>query len=75
MHCGHSLTKRSGPAKGVASSIPLGASHVADGAGGRASSKLNAAAFAVGLPWLILIGVFVWIWLKLIWPRVRRKKS
>ena len=32
-------------------------------------------AFAVGLPWLILIGVFVWIWLKLIWPRVRRKKS
>ncbi|WP_321487829.1 DUF4349 domain-containing protein [uncultured Hyphomonas sp.] len=32
-------------------------------------------AFAVGLPWLILIGVFVWIWLKLIWPRVRRKKN
>ena len=32
-------------------------------------------AFAVGLPWLILIGVFVWIWLKLIWPRIRRKKS
>lgn len=32
-------------------------------------------AFAVGLPWLILIGVFVWIWLKLIWPRIRRKKG
>ena len=32
-------------------------------------------AFAVGLPWLILIGVFVWIWLKLIWPRIRRKKT
>jgi hypothetical protein len=32
-------------------------------------------AFAIGLPWLILIGVFVWIWLKLIWPRIRRKKS
>ncbi len=32
-------------------------------------------AFAVGLPWLILIGVFIWIWLKLIWPRIRRKKG
>jgi hypothetical protein len=32
-------------------------------------------AFAVGLPWLILIGVFLWLWLKLIWPRIRRKKS
>lgn len=32
-------------------------------------------AFAVGLPWLVLIGVFVWIWLKLIWPRIRRKKT
>jgi len=32
-------------------------------------------AFAVGLPWLLLIGLFVWIWLKLIWPRIRRKKS
>ena len=31
-------------------------------------------AFAVGLPWLILIGVFLWIWLKLVWPRIRRKK-
>ena len=32
-------------------------------------------AFAVGLPWLLLIGVFLWIWLKLIWPRMRRKKK
>ena len=32
-------------------------------------------AFAVGLPWLILIGVFLWMWLKLIWPRIRRKKT
>jgi uncharacterized lipoprotein YehR (DUF1307 family) len=32
-------------------------------------------AFAVGLPWLILIGVFLWLWLKLIWPRIRRKKT
>jgi Domain of unknown function (DUF4349) len=31
-------------------------------------------AFAIGLPWLLLIGFFLWIWLKLIWPRVRRKK-
>ncbi|WP_034796569.1 DUF4349 domain-containing protein [Hyphomonas beringensis] len=32
-------------------------------------------AFAVGLPWLILIGAFLWIWLKLIWPRLRKKKA
>ncbi|MEZ5953881.1 MAG: DUF4349 domain-containing protein [Hyphomonas sp.] len=32
-------------------------------------------AFAVGLPWLLLIGVFLWVWLKLIWPRIRRKKK
>ncbi|KCZ50814.1 DUF4349 domain-containing protein [Hyphomonas pacifica] len=32
-------------------------------------------AFAVGLPWLILIGVFLWVWLKLIWPRLRKKKA
>ena len=32
-------------------------------------------AFAVGLPWLALIGAFLWIWLKLIWPRIRRKKK
>lgn len=31
-------------------------------------------AFAVGLPWLILIGALLWIWLRLIWPRIRRKK-
>lgn len=31
-------------------------------------------AFAIGLPWLILLGAFLWIWLKLIWPRLRRKK-
>jgi hypothetical protein len=28
----------------------------------------------VGLPWLILIGALLWIWLRLIWPRIRRKK-
>ncbi|MGB3627312.1 MAG: DUF4349 domain-containing protein [Henriciella sp.] len=28
-------------------------------------------AFAVGLPWLLLLSVFLWIWLKLIWPRMR----
>lgn len=32
-------------------------------------------AFAIGLPWLVLLGGFLWIWLKLIWPRIRRKKS
>ena len=32
-------------------------------------------AFAVGLPWVLLLGVFLWIWLKLIWPRVRGKKK
>lgn len=31
-------------------------------------------AFAVGLPWILLIGLFLWIWLKLIWPRLRGKK-
>lgn len=31
-------------------------------------------AFAVGLPWLLLIGVLLWIWLRMIWPRIRRKK-
>ncbi len=30
--------------------------------------------FAYGLPWLLLGGVFLWIWLKLLWPRIRRKK-
>lgn len=32
-------------------------------------------AFAIGLPWLILIGLLLFIWLRLIWPRIRRKKS
>ena len=32
-------------------------------------------AFAVGLPWIALIGVFLWIWMKLIWPRIRGKKK
>lgn len=32
-------------------------------------------AFAVGLPWIALIGVFLWIWLKLIWPRLRGNKK
>lgn len=31
-------------------------------------------AFAVGLPWLLLIGLLLWIWLRMIWPRIRRKK-
>jgi hypothetical protein len=30
-------------------------------------------AFAVGLPWLLLIGLLLWIWLSLIWPRLRRR--
>ncbi len=32
-------------------------------------------AFAIGLPWILLIGAFLWIWLKLIWPRLRGKKK
>lgn len=32
-------------------------------------------AFAVGLPWVFLLGAFLWIWLKLIWPRLRGKKN
>ncbi len=31
-------------------------------------------AFAVGLPWLLLLGALLWIWLRLIWPRIRKKK-
>ena len=31
-------------------------------------------AFAIGLPWMILIGGLLWIWLRLIWPWVRRKR-
>ncbi|MEM7327261.1 MAG: DUF4349 domain-containing protein [Pseudomonadota bacterium] len=32
-------------------------------------------AFAVGLPWILLLGLFLWIWLKLIWPRLRGKNK
>lgn len=32
-------------------------------------------AFAIGLPWILLTGFFLWIWLKLIWPRLRGKKK
>jgi len=32
-------------------------------------------AFAVGLPWMILIGIMVFIWLRLIWPWVRKRKE
>ncbi|MDJ0920206.1 MAG: DUF4349 domain-containing protein [Henriciella sp.] len=32
-------------------------------------------AFAVGLPWIVLLAIFLWIWLKLIWPRLRGKKK
>lgn len=32
-------------------------------------------AFAVGLPWIMLLGLFLWIWLKLIWPRLRGRKK
>ena len=31
--------------------------------------------FAVGLPWMILIGVFLFIWLRLIWPWVRKRRG
>lgn len=30
--------------------------------------------FAVALPWLLVIGALLWIWLRAIWPRIRRKK-
>lgn len=30
--------------------------------------------FAFGLPWLLLLGALLWIWLRLLWPRIRRKK-
>ena len=32
-------------------------------------------AFAVGLPWILLLALFLWIWLKLIWPRLRGRKT
>ncbi len=31
--------------------------------------------FAVGLPWMILIAIFLFIWLRGIWPWVRRKRN
>lgn len=31
--------------------------------------------FAVGLPWMILIAIFLFIWLRLIWPWVRKRKA
>lgn len=30
--------------------------------------------FAVGLPWLVLLGIFLFIWLRAIWPRIRKSK-
>lgn len=30
--------------------------------------------FAVGLPWMILTGIFLLIWLRGIWPRIRKTK-
>lgn len=32
-------------------------------------------AFAVGLPWMALIGLMIFIWLRLIWPWVRRRRE
>ncbi|MEO9969817.1 MAG: DUF4349 domain-containing protein [Hyphomonadaceae bacterium] len=31
--------------------------------------------FAVGLPWMVLIGIFLFIWLRLIWPWVRKRRT
>lgn len=31
--------------------------------------------FAVGLPWMVLTAIFLFIWLRGIWPRVRKAKS
>lgn len=39
---------------------------------GALASVINA--FASGLPWLLLLGAMLAIWLRLIWPRIRRKK-
>lgn len=30
--------------------------------------------FAVGLPWMVLIAIFLFIWLRGIWPRIRKAK-
>lgn len=32
-------------------------------------------AFAIGLPWLLLIGALLWIWLRLLWPRIRKRRG
>ncbi len=32
-------------------------------------------AFAIGLPWMILIGLLLFIWLRAIWPWVRRRRQ
>ncbi|WP_233355758.1 DUF4349 domain-containing protein [Henriciella litoralis] len=32
-------------------------------------------AFAIGLPWLILLGILMFIWLRAIWPWVRRRRK
>jgi len=32
-------------------------------------------AFAFGLPWLFLIGILLWVWLRVIWPFIRRKRA
>jgi len=31
--------------------------------------------FAVGLPWMIVIAIFLFIWLRGIWPRIRKSKA
>lgn len=31
--------------------------------------------FAVGLPWMILVGIFLFIWTRAIWPWVRKKRA
>lgn len=31
--------------------------------------------FAVGLPWMVLLGIFLFIWLRLIWPWVRKRRT
>ena len=30
--------------------------------------------FAVGLPWMFVVAIFLFIWLRLIWPRIRKPK-
>ena len=66
-------TKRNPVSRGALS--PIG-----DAFGGffyNLSSALAAVitAFAIGLPWLLLIGALLAVWLRLIWPRIRRKKA